>query len=69
MNNETFSLTDKQTNWFLQGCAIMDAFFTVVSYGRVSWGLTKVMMAMTLMTAFAAFFHALYHYILECRNS
>lgn len=67
--NETFTLTDKQTNWFLQFCAIMEAFFTFISYGKVDWALTKVMMFITLITAFSAFFHALYHYCRECKEN
>lgn len=57
----------KAFNYFLQALACAFGVAAIVTYGGITWGQTKILMAFAVVSAFSAFFHALFHYIKEDR--
>ena len=57
----------KLLNWTMQAVAVAAIAGAVLSYGKVTWDTTKILMGTSLVFAFSAFFHALVHYIAESR--
>ena len=55
----------KTFNWLLQALAVLLIAASAATYGKVSWDTSKILMGLSLLAAFSAFFHALYHYLKE----
>lgn len=54
-------------NWAMQATAVAILAAMVVSYGKVSWDTTKILMGASLAFAVGSFVHAFAHYIAESR--
>ena len=55
----------KLFNWLLQALAVLLVAVSAATFGKVSWNASKVLMGLSLLVAFSAFFHALFHYLKE----
>lgn len=54
-------------NWTMQATAVAVLAAMAVSYGKVSWGTTKILMGASIAFAVGSFVHAFAHYIAESR--